>query len=249
MRDITIDFSDELIDLLRVSHTDGCVSCTADRRAAIKDVIESMGVPHTEVGAIDARGFPVGFDYHPRPGDRIVVWAHTPPVDVTRADRLRPEPFAALRFVVDVNVGKLASLLRMLGQDTVYHNGIRDREIAELADVEQRVVLTRDTALLKRSKIVWGRLVRGIRPDDQLVEVVRFFHMPRPFALFSRCLVCNDLLAPVDKAVILHRLEPKTRKYFDEFKICAGCERIYWRGSHYDEMRVRLEKAGISIDS
>ena len=244
---IGFSFVDELTSLLRVPHRNGGINIPPGRRAAVKDMVEACGVPHTEVGEIFLGNTPIGFDYIPSPGDCIRVAGLTPPVDVTRPTLLRPDAFDAVRFVVDANVGKLASLLRMLGVDTCYRNGIEDAEIAEAAERESRIVLTKDIALLKRKRIVFGRLVRERLPDRQLVEVVRFFGLTGPFTLFSRCLLCNTMLEAVDKADILHRLEPKTTKYYHRFTCCPDCDRIYWQGSHHDEMAARLRALGIPL--
>lgn len=238
-------FDTELSTLLRVPHHTGEVRLPPHRRAAVKDMIEACGVPHTEVGGIQDGETPVDFHHIPVNGAIVSVVAPAAPLDVTRPTLLRPNPFQRVRFVVDVNVGKLASLLRMLGLDTYYRNGIDDAEIAAVAEHESRVVLTKDIALLKRKRIVFGRLVRERLPDRQLAEVVRFFGLAGPFRLFSRCLRCNTPLAPVAKADVIHRLEPKTKKYFHRFTRCPDCERIYWQGSHHDEMLVRLEGLGI----
>ena len=243
----TIQFDPELSLLLRVPHQEGAVRVPPGRRAAVKDMIEACGVPHTEVGAIVADGVPIGFSHIPAPEARVSVAAPSPPVDVTRPTLLRPHAFDSVRFVVDVNVGKLASLLRMLGMDTCYRNGIDDAEIAEVAERQSRIVLTKDKALLKRRCIVFGRLVRERLPDRQLVEVVRFFGLAGPFIPFSRCLLCNAPLEAVAKAEIIHRLEPKTKKYYHRFTRCPDCDRIFWHGSHHDEMAARLRALEIPL--
>jgi uncharacterized protein with PIN domain len=195
----TLRFFGELRDLIRVRHRDGAVPAAPGRRATVKDMIEACGIPHTEVGGISHGGRPLRFTDIPREDAAIDVTPLSPPVDVTRASFLRPQPHDRTRFVVDVNVGKLASLLRMLGVDTYYRNGMGDAEIAAVSETALRIVLTKDVALLKRKRILYGRLVRSRLPDRQLMEVVRFFGLHGPFRLFSRCLRCNTPLAPVEK--------------------------------------------------
>ncbi|MCF8104974.1 MAG: Mut7-C ubiquitin/RNAse domain-containing protein [Desulfohalobiaceae bacterium] len=213
------------------------------RRASVKDLIESLGPPHTEIGEIRANSCQVDFDFIVSGGDVLVVKPNVPPVDPCRSTILRPEPLAALRFVVDVNVGKMAMLMRSLGFDTAYHWTWRDKKIAALAHEESRIVLSKDIGLLKRKKVTWGLFVRAAEPDAQLREVLNFFGLHPPFDLFSRCLRCNSLLRKVDKQAIIHRLEPKTRKYFQEFSICPDCRRIYWAGSHQEKLLRRIEAA------
>ncbi len=213
------------------------------RRASIKDIIEALGVPHTELGEIFAEDQPAGFEHIPSPGEKIVVHPVEAPVDVTSPTRLRPQSWPETRFIADVNVGKLAMLLRMLGQDTLWDNSYSDREVAALAAQERRIVLSRDRGLLKRKEIMHGRLIRACNPDDQLREVARIYGLDLTCS-FSRCLRCNQVLEPVSKSEIIHRLKPRTRKYFDYFEICPGCERIYWRGSHWEKMCTRIQDAG-----
>ncbi|MCG6893984.1 MAG: Mut7-C ubiquitin/RNAse domain-containing protein [Desulfobacteraceae bacterium] len=210
------------------------------RRRSIKDILESLGVPHTEVGFIWVDGEPVDFHFIPEAGHEVVVRPVSAPFDVTKPSRLRPQPLDAVRFVVDVNVGKLAALLRMLGMDTVYSPQLRDRQIASLAEKQRRVVLTKDLMLLKRSAVVYGRFVRSVLPDDQLQEVVAFFGLKEACRPFHRCIRCNDELLVVEKEAILHRLEPKTKKYYQDFKMCKTCDRIYWAGSHREAMKRRI---------
>jgi hypothetical protein len=220
----------------------------APRRASVKDMIESLGVPHTEVGAILVNQKEVTFSFIPGNNERIVIQAIPPPFDVTRKTLLRPQPFDHVRFVADVNVGRLARLLLALGFDTVYSNRFRDSEVAAISTQEQRIVLTRDTALLKRKPIVFARRIRGEDPYLQLKEVLDFFGLGRDkFDFLSRCTACNRRLQPVEKQAILHRLEPNTKHFYTRFSICPGCCRIFWKGSHYGAMKEQLRALGIPL--
>jgi hypothetical protein len=222
---------------------DGRFGVDAARRAGIKDVIEALGVPHTEVGRIAVDGSDVDFGHILAPGQEVEVFAVAPPLDVTRPSLLRPEPLAQVRFLVDATCGKLARLLRLLGLDAAYDRAWDDAEVAQIADKERRIVLSMDRALLKRGAVAFGRLVRAHDPQEQLAEVLRHFGIKGPWAAFSRCLECNAALTPVPKTEILHRLLPLTKKYFDTFYRCPACDRIYWPGSHHDRMREWLARA------
>ncbi|MDH5717635.1 MAG: Mut7-C RNAse domain-containing protein [Spirochaetia bacterium] len=68
------------------------------------------------------------------------------------------------------------------------------------------------------------------------------FHLEKKIKPFTRCLLCNNLLESVDKNKIRHRLEDNTRKYYSEFYICKTCDKIYWKGSHYERMNTLIEK-------
>ncbi|MDY7001473.1 MAG: Mut7-C RNAse domain-containing protein [Thermodesulfobacteriota bacterium] len=241
-------FHEGIKELLRPGNREGGFFCPVSRRASVKDVIESLGVPHTEVGRITLDGLEKDFSYLPAEGDILDVYAIKPPLDVTSACLLRPRPLQKISFVVDVNVGKLARLLRLLGLDAAYDYLWRDTKIAHVAASQGRVALSRDRSLLKRKKVEFGRLIRAGHPQDQLLEVLSFFGIKGPFKTFSRCLHCNLELAPVDKAEILHRLEPLTKKYFHVFHICPGCGRIYWPGSHHEKMLDWLEGVGLGAE-
>ena len=241
----TLVFRGALTEFLPDDKSDARIAYPLDRKASIKDIIESLGPPHTEVGSIRTDGREVDFSHQPGAGEVLCIRSPEPPVNPLVGTRLEPDPLRAIRFVVDVNVGKTASLLRILGLDTAYHWKWRDREIAALAEREGRIVLTKDIGLLKRKKVRFGHFVRADHPEAQLREVLSFYGIKPPFTLFSRCLRCNTPLRRVAKQAIEHRLEPKTRKYFFNFSMCPDCERIYWAGSHQEKMLSRLLAAGI----
>ncbi len=198
-------------------------------------------MPHTEIARLYVNGQETDFGHIARPHDAVAVEPVSAPFDVFTPTMLRPEPLRAIRFVVDVNVGKLATLLRMAGFNTAYQNHLRDRELAEIARREKRILLTKDTNLLKRKSVVFGHLVRAVRPKEQLAEVIELFDLADKVRPLSRCLRCNLALVPVEKKAILHRLEPLTRKYYDAFHQCPGCQKIYWAGSHKDRMQDYLQ--------
>ena len=190
-----------------------------ERKSSIKHIIESLGVPHTEIGKIVVEDKEIDFNYIPANSQKITVLPIIPPFDVTRPSVLRPEPLQKMGFVVDVNVGKLALLLRMLGLDTEYSPKFLDKDILSFCKKEKRIVLSKDTGLLECKQIIFGRHIRSVYPDDQLSEVLDFFGIKGPFKFFTRCLRCNNKLSLVNKKDIMHRLEPKTKKYFNRFKI------------------------------
>lgn len=242
MASCTLHFHGQLAQLLSTSSQNGTVHYSLTRRASIKDILEALGPPHTEIGRIMLDGRPVDFNFIPHPGQILHIHPLQPPVNPCLPTFLRPHPLPEWRFIVDVNVGKLARLLRILGLDAAYHWTWRDGHIAQRAETEMRIVLSKDHGLLKRNQIQWGRLIRAQAPEDQLLEVLSFFDLQPPFVLFSRCLACNIPLQPVAKKEIEHRLEPKTKRYFHHFHLCPGCGRIYWRGSHHQHMQAWLQK-------
>ena len=232
-------FHGALRDFLKPEVADAVVDYPFDGHPSVKDAIEAQGVPHTEVDAIDVNERPVGFDYLLADGDRVSVSAH----DRKRSPSalLRP-PITTMRFVVDVNLGKLARWLRLLGFDTVYETSAHDADIARLAANEDRVVLTRDRRLLRQRVITWGYWVRSDDPDEQVREVVTRFELRDSVRPYSRCLKCNGLLCRVDKATVLDRLLPKTRRYYEDFVQCVSCGKVYWQGPHVARLAGRIEK-------
>ena len=216
------------------------------RRASVKDIIESLGVPHTEVGHILFNGTDIGFDVIPEMPGHLQVSGISRPFNPLAASRLRPYPLPILRFVADLNVIKLGRYLLALGYDTVLAREESDSQIADLAADTQRIVLTRDTRLLFRKKICFARRIHSAMPLEQLRETIDFFGLvPDSECFFSRCARCNCLLTSVEKADIFHLLEPKTRKYVRKFRRCPVCGQIFWEGSHYQALRKKFESLGI----
>jgi len=243
---ISINLSEAFSCFLSPGNRNRSIDYPGDRNASIKDIIESLGVPHTEIGRISVQDKDVDFTFIPKSRDAVKVYPVDVPFDVTISSLLRPEPLSRVSFFVDLNVGKLALLLRILGIDTKSGPDLDDKEIALKVEKEKRILLSKDIGLLKRKNIIFGRHVRAIFPDDQLKEVLDHFGLKGPFDLFSLCLRCNRKTLIVNKEDIIDRLEPLTIKYFDHFKICPCCERIYWQGTHHEEMKKRLSRVGIS---
>lgn len=212
-----------------------------ERRASIKDMIEALGVPHPEVECIVVNGAPVDWTYQVRDGDRIAVHPPSSAPDELCTVRVGPGQPAERRFILDTHLGKLADYLRLLGFDTLYRNDYDDAELALASAEEQRILLTRDIHLLKRGIVRYGYFVRATDPRWQIVEIVRRYHLVAQVAPYRRCIRCNGLLRPVEKAAIQDRLAPKTRQYFEEFHLCDGCGQIFWKGSHYGPTRQLIE--------
>ena len=237
MTSATFRCCEELNDYLPPARRRREFSVTCARAATTKHMIEALGVPHTEVELVLVNGESVGFDRQVRDGDRVAVYPKFESLDITPLLRVRAEPLRTTRFLADAHLGGLARLLRLAGFDTLYENGLRDAQIEALAREDGRIVLTRDRELLKRRGITHGCFVRSLRPRDQLHEVIARLDLARSIRPFTRCLVCNSPLVPIDKASVLHRLPPNIRDGHDRFTACAGCGRVFWEGSHWQRMR------------
>jgi uncharacterized protein with PIN domain len=155
---------------------------------------------------------------------------------------LRPPIAEPARFVLDVNLGKLARWLRLTGFDALYRNDYEDAEVVAIAVRDERVVLTRDRRLLKHRAVVHGYWVRAVQPDAQIVEVLQHFELAPRIRPFHRCLRCNGRIRPVAKAAIIDRLPPLTRVHYDDFYQCLDCRKLYWQGPHYARLLNALDR-------
>lgn len=214
----------------------------------VKDVLEAMGIPHTEVDLILVNGDPVGFDHRPASGDRITAYPMFEALDIGSTARLRPRPLRDPRFVADVNLGRLARLLRVLGFDVWWSGAADDPMLADLSRGQRRILLTRDRALLKRGCITHGLYVHSRHAEEQTLEVIRRLDLRHRLAPFTRCLRCNGTLVAVAKAEVSDRLQPLTRRYYQQFSRCDGCGQIYWPGSHYVRMVGVVERLRAQLD-
>lgn len=233
-------FYEELNDFLPAERRKRAFDYRFDGTPAIKDAIEAIGVPHTEVDLILIDGESRGFDHLLRGGERVAVYPVFERFDIADAQRLRPRPLRHSRFVLDVHLGQLARRLRLLGLDAEYRNDYEDPEIVRISVAERRTILTCDKGLLKHKIVQRGHWVRARDPDEQTIEVIRAFDLERALDPFSRCLECNGALRPAAHEAARGRVPDEVAEAFDAFHECPDCGRIYWPGSHYDRLRRRV---------
>jgi len=237
---IHIRFYEELNDFLPKKRRKIPFHHTYNGNMSIKDVFESLGVPHTEVDLILVNGESVDFNYKTKNNDYISVYPVFESLDIKNVTKLRPEPLRITKFVLDVHLGKLARYLRMLGFDSLYENNYSDPQIIDISIKEKRIILTRDIGIFKNRLVTHGYWLRSQKPKEQLTEVINRFNLSNSFKPFNRCIECNGSIQVVDKQKIANKLKPKTKKYFNEFYQCTICERVYWEGSHYHRMIERI---------
>ncbi len=242
MYQISLRFYEELNDFLPRKWRKVEFSHRISGKVSVKDVIESLGVPHTEVDLILVNQVSVDFSYIVRPDDRISVYPVFETFDITPVTRLRPKPLRNIRFILDVHLGKLAVYLRFAGFDTLYQNDFHDDELAQISATEQRILLSRDRNLLKRRIITHAYYVRETEPKRQVAEVFRRFQLSLPDPLKQRCTQCNSFLQLKAKEQILERLSLNTQSYYHEFYYCQMCAKIYWKGPQYQNMMKSLYK-------
>ncbi len=194
-----------------------------DGASTLGHVVESLGVPLTEVGRLLVDGEEAAVSHVPSAGETVEVHP------VVRPQRV---PGAPLRFLLDVHLGTLARRLRLLGVDAAYESeDIGDPELAARSAAQRRVLLSRDRGLLRRRELWAGAYVYSDRPDEQLRDVLgRFTPSLVPW---TRCTACNGPLEDADKEAVRERLQHGTRRTYEVFARCTACERVYWRGAHH----------------
>ncbi len=236
MVEATFRFYAELNDFLPEERRQREFTYEFSGSPAVKDAIEALGVPHVEVDLILVNGRSVPFSYRLQPGDRVAVYPMFESLDISPLTRLRPQPLRRPTFVADVHLRKLARLLRLLGFDVVFRDDADDPELVELSVREGRILLTRDRQLLKHGALTHGYFVRSERPVEQAREVIRRFDLAGQVRPFTRCLECGGPLERVAKEQVLERIPPRTAAWLDEYVLCQGCGKLYWRGTHYGRL-------------
>ena len=156
-----------------------------------------------------------------------------------------------LKFIADINVGRLARWLRVMGYDTLIFKGVNDADMVTVAMIEDRIILTRDTQLMKRKPIASGEaravLIKNDDFTGQLEQIKRELKLPvapKPFAL---CIECNVPLEEIDKSCVKDLVPEYVYETQTEYIQCSSCCRVYWKGTHWQRMSERLremEKAG-----
>jgi len=222
---------------------------------AVKDTIESCGIPHTEVDAIVVGDRLKNFSYQLSGKEDIHVYSDVALLrsrpylnhKFHRFTPLKPLPPKKGYFILDVHLGKLARYLRLLGFDTLYHRDWPDKEIMQRALKDKRIILTRDIGLLKNKKVQWGYFVRNVQPEKQIAEILKRFDLKTSIQPFRLCLECNGEIGRIDKKRIIKRLPPHTRAYYSAFFRCRCCRRIYWKGSHYKKLLQRIRQIKYNV--
>lgn len=235
-------FYEELNDFLPAAKRKVVFKYYFTYRQSIKDAIEALGVPHTEVDLILVNGESVNFSYPLQHQDKVSVYPVFESFDIKTISLLREKPLRIIKFILDVHLGRLAKYLRLLGFDTIYANDFQDIQLIQLALAEKRIILTRDIGLLKNKAVTHGYWLRATDPKKQLLEVIKRFDLASLIKPFQRCLVCNGELLLVAKQAIEQHLAAKTKLYYQEFFQCNQCQKIYWQGSHYQHMLRLLEE-------
>ncbi len=229
---ITVTIAPELHVFVSAGRRGGAHGLATDGRSSLGHVVESLGVPLTEVGRLTVDGRDAEAAHVPRDGEDVAVHPVTRPQQV---------PGAPLRFLLDVHLGTLARRLRLLGVDAAYSNeDVGDPALAAWSARERRVMLSRDRGLLRRRELWAGGYVYSDRPEEQLRDVLgRFAPQPAPWTC---CVACNGPLVRADKAAVRDRLHDGTRSTYDVFAECADCARVYWKGAHHARLQALVDE-------
>ena len=232
----TFRFYEELNDFLPKHKRKTDFEAPFNGKRSIKDMIESFGVPHTEIDLILVNGKSVDFNYILRNGDRISVYPVFESLNITQVTRLRKIPLRRTTFIADIDLGHIVKYMRVLGFDVYYDPLLTPREIIEISNSENRIILTRSRKLLKFKKVSHGIFLHPGTTPEQIRRIIDYLDIKDNIKAFSRCLVCNTPLISVPKEKILNRIPPKTKEFCDEYVHCTSCDKIYWKGTHFMNM-------------
>jgi uncharacterized protein with PIN domain len=210
--------------------------------ASVKEMIESLGVPHPEIDLVLVNGDPADFSRLIRDGDRVAVYPSFESIDISSLLRHRPAPLAEPKFVVDVHLGRLAAYLRMLGFDVVYDNRSHDSDLVRISSQEDRILLTRDRGVLRHSAVIRGYWLRETDVQRQMAEIVNLFDLAGLIHPLSRCMVCNETLKPVSKKEVSALVPSRVLEWCSDFRQYPGCHRVYWEGAHIRRMRSWIKR-------
>ncbi len=149
------------------------------------------------------------------------------------------------RFLADVNVGRLAKWMRVIGYDTLFIPDADDEELLQVAMDQDRTLLTRNRYIMERRVVTTGQVeVLLIQSDDfreQMREVTEALGLGFHYG-FSRCIECNEPLRHTSKESARDRVPPFVFSTQDRFLVCPKCTRLYWRGTHWRNMSAELVK-------
>lgn len=236
-------FYEELNDFLPAELRKTAFTYSFTGRPSVKDTIEAIGVPHTEVDLILVDGRSVGFGHRLRGGERVAVYPVFEGIDISPVTRLRPKPLRITRFVLDVHLGTLARYLRLVGFDSLWRNDLDDCTIIDLSVRERRIILTRDRGILRHGRVTHGYWLRATDPLQQLEEVVRALDLAHRLRPFTRCMECNGPLRAVSPEEAAPQVPPQVAATQRQFMRCDGCGRIYWAGSHQPQLEAVVARA------
>lgn len=238
----TLRFYEELNDFLPRHRRKTDFEVEIKGKRSIKDMIEALGVPHTEIDLILVNEKSVDFTYILQDGDRISVYPVFESLNIENVTRLRKIPLRETKFIADINLGHIVKYMRILGFDVCFDPLLSHRQIIEISKKENRIVLTKSKNLLKFKDITHGIFIRPGTTEEQVRGIIDFLDIKDIVKPFSRCLRCNNLLRSVPKESIVDRIPPKTKVFCNEYSYCKPCDKIYWKGTHFIKMKRVIDR-------
>ena len=242
MPKVTFRFYEELNDFLPKHRRKTDFEAKFKGKGSIKDMIEAFGVPHTEIDLILVDGNSVDFNYILQDEDRVSVYPAFESLNITDVTQLRTIPLRRNKFLADINLGDIVKYMRVLGLDLFFDSLLSTREIIEISKRENRIILTKDSKLLKFKDVSHGIFIRPGTTTGQIRRIINYLDIKDDIKPFSRCLQCNTLLDVVPKDKILDRIPPMTKDFCDEYVQCQSCDKIYWKGTHFIHMEKVLKQ-------
>lgn len=250
---VHIVFNGRLNNLLPIKKRNRRLSVEWTGRRSVKDLVESLCVPHTEVGGICVEGRWVDFMYIVRDHDEVTVYpvpdeGSNSETCVPDNPLFRPGQVENPVFICDVHLWKLARRLRLLGFDTRFDPRWDDARLAEISQEENFFLLTRDRGLLIRRIVARGLYIHNTDPEEQVKEVLQRLGLRGRIAPFKRCLVCGGVLEPVElgstffEEKLRPRIPGKVLEWAAEFHYCTGCKKVFWKGSHYEKLIEMIDR-------
>ncbi|BDY07098.1 Mut7-C RNAse domain-containing protein [Ferrimonas sp. YFM] len=243
-RHLTLRCYRELNDFLPVPSRERCFQFRFSGQPSLKSVLEGAGVPQAEVDLVLVDGQSTTLDHPITGGERLEVFPLLEPLEIDSFTPLRPRPLPDA-FILDVNLGRLARLMRLSGLDCLYRRDFDDEEIVRLACEHGRGILTRDKGILHRGAVIHGYWVRNTDPERQLLEVIHHYALEGRLSFFSRCIRCNGLLHTISRDEVRDRVPAGAWREHRHFFVCDDCGQVYWRGSHHRAMTRTLTRLGL----
>lgn len=235
-KNVTFRFYAELNDFLPEERRQRSFPLALKTPVTVEEALISLGIPLAEVDLVLVNSQPAALRQRLQEADEVSVYPVFESLDISSLTTSQKAPLRQTRFILDAHLGKLAKYLRMLGFDTLYRNDFGDEEIIDIAAAESRIILTRDKLLLTSPRVSHGYYVRATEKHEQLIEVVKKFDLYSQFRSFTRCMTCNADLEPKTKEEIESKINPETARVFHEFYYCPTCDKVFWKGSHFERM-------------
>lgn len=229
-------FYEELNDYLPEENRKEWFDLTIEPGTPLRNVFEKLGVPTNEIDLILVNQRSKRLDYHLQNEDRISVYPIFELFDISSVSEIRDKPLRNLKFIGDVHLGRLCKYLRMLGFDTLDFKNYPVDQLIKLSRQDHRILLSKDQKLGKNPNVNHWYWIRSSDPLEQIRDLYGKLDLAGSLDPLTRCIKCNNEIAPVSKEEVREKLQARTAKYYEGFFQCPNCERIYWKGSHYDHM-------------